>query len=107
MSSDEATPSAMGRGVRGAGPGEDPSTLTDQDMGKTGAVDAEQMGAPGEGKVADAVRGSASGSGGTEPGLESDLDRKKAEQAPMREAMKSGGRGGDPGQQAGPADPKG
>jgi hypothetical protein len=41
---DEATPSAMGRGVRGAGGGEEASNLTDQEMGRTADVNAEQMG---------------------------------------------------------------
>ena len=35
----------------------------------------------------DAVKGDKEGGGGSEPGLETDLDRKKAEQAPMREEM--------------------
>lgn len=55
-------------------------------MGLSQDVNAEQMEVPGEGKVASAVKGEKSGSGGSQPGLESDLDRKKSEQAPMREA---------------------
>ena len=50
---DEATPSAMGRGVRGAPAGEDSSKLTDQEMGRSQEVDAEQMG----GKQVDAQKG--------------------------------------------------
>ena len=108
----EATPTAMARGVRGAGSGEDASKLTDQEQGLSGDVNAEQMGAPGEGKVADAVKGGdgKTGGGGREPGLETDLDRKKAEQAPKREAMKQEQReevdvGGVLGQRGGPANP--
>ena len=110
-SSDEATPSAMGQGVRGGtGTGEDASKLTDQEMGRSGDVDAEQMGAPGEGKVADAVKGQSAGSGGTEPGQETDLDRKKAQQAPQREAMQQQEKKdvdvqGVLGQRSAPADP--
>lgn len=100
----------MARGVRGAGPGEDASKLTDQEQGRSADVDAAQMGAPGEGRVADAVKGTSEGSGGTEPGLETDLDRKKAQQAPAREAMKSQQKeevdvGGILGQRGGPANP--
>ena len=54
-------------------------------MGRSADVNAEQMETLSEGKVADAVKGSKEGGGGSEPGLETDLDRKKAEQAPMRE----------------------
>lgn len=110
MSSDEATPSAMGQGIRGSGPGEKASELTDQEQGRSQDVNAEQMGAPGEGKVASAVKGSSEGSGGSEPGLETDLDRKKAEQAPMREETKAQQNkdvdvGGVLGQRSAPADP--
>jgi hypothetical protein len=42
------------------------------------------MGAPGEGKVADAV-GRKPGASGAQPGLESDLERKRAEQEPLRQ----------------------
>lgn len=56
-------------------------------MGRSQDVNAEQMEVPGEGKVASAVKGSKPGGGAGQPGLESDLDRKKSEQAPMREGM--------------------
>lgn len=98
--------------MRGAGPGEDPSKISAQDAGMSGEVSAEQMGAPGEDKVADAVKSSSkSGSGGSEPGLETDLDKKKAEQAPAREAQKEkDGKdldvGGILGQRSAPADPR-
>lgn len=99
----------MARGVRGAGAGEDPSTLTDQEKGVSADVDAQQMRAPGEGEVADAVQ-HPSGGGGSEPGMETDLDRKKAEQKEARERMKAEGRkevdvGGVSGQRGGPANP--
>ena len=60
-------------------------------MGRSKDVEAEQMEVPGEGKTASAVKGGKPGGGGTEPGLETDLDRKKAQQAPMREAMQEQG----------------
>lgn len=71
------------------------------------------MAAPGEGKIADAVAGrlpGASGGGGKEPGMETDLERKKAEQAPMRDAIKEQKAanfdvGGVLGQRGGPANP--
>ncbi len=76
----------MARGVRGGGEGEKSSGLTDQEQGKSADVNAEQLATYSEGKVADAVQ-EQSGGGGGEPGLETDLDRKKAEQAPAREAQ--------------------
>ena len=107
----------MAQGVRGGGPGEKASELTDQEQGISGDVDAAQMGASGEGAVADAVRGEdaeggggKTGGGGSEPGLETDMDRKKAEQAPQRENMKQEQKeevdvGGVLGQRSAPADP--
>lgn len=97
----------MARGVRGAGPGEDPSTLSAQDQGKTADVDAEQMGAPGEGRVTEAVE-KKPGAGGGQPGMETQIDRKKAEQAPLREKVQSEKEkevdvGGILGQRGGPA----
>lgn len=88
-SSDEATPTASGQGVRGAGPGERESDLSDQAKGRSHVEDAEQMGDPGEGAVADAVKGKSGTVCGTQPGSESDLDRKKAEQAPARDEVQS------------------
>ncbi|KAK0660882.1 hypothetical protein DIS24_g2945 [Lasiodiplodia hormozganensis] len=110
---DEATEASLGRGVRAPGrPGEEAKGLREEDVGRHTELDAEQMAAPGEGRVADAVMGGAgkTGSGGTEPGLEMDLDRKKAEQAPLREAIKEQRAhdvdvGGVLGQRGGPANP--
>jgi len=69
------------------------------------------MAAPGEGDVAAAVRqgGKGQGGGGGQPGLESDLDRKKAEQQEARDAIKQSKAqglegGGAAGQTGGPAE---
>ncbi|KAI6822920.1 hypothetical protein KC332_g8938 [Hortaea werneckii] len=108
----EATPSSLGRGIHGAGPGEEAQGRSHQDVGRSNELDAEQMAAPGEGKIADAVTGNnpAVLSGGGEPGMETDLDRKKREQAPLREAVQEQQRegfdvGGMLGQRGGPANP--
>lgn len=98
----------MARGVRGAPPGEETKGYTQKDMDSQ-ELDAEQMGAPGEGRVASAV-GNPSGAAGSEQGLESDLDRKKKEQAPARksiqeEKQKDVDVGGVLGQRGGPANP--
>lgn len=66
------------------------------------------MAAPGEGKINAAVQKKA-GASGNEPGLESDLDKKKREQAPARDAMKAEKEGkvdvgGVLGQRGGPAE---
>ncbi|KAF2013233.1 hypothetical protein BU24DRAFT_452178 [Aaosphaeria arxii CBS 175.79] len=123
-STDDATPSSLGRGVRGAGPGEEAKGLSDEDVGRHRELDGEQMAAPGEGRVADAVAGRGGlggnlGGGGEQPDFVADLDRllmegfvywKKAEQAEAREAIKQQRArgavdGGDLGQQGGPANP--
>ena len=106
---DEATPTAMARGVRGTGGGEEAGQLTEQEQGKSADVNAAQLATYGEGKVADAVD-KKSGGGGGEPGLETDLDRKKAQQAPAREQAKQEEKkevdvGGVLGQRGGPANP--
>ena len=80
-----------------------------EDVGRNKELDADQMAAPGEGKIASAVERHP-GATGTQPGLESDLDRKKAEQAPAREAIKEQKKhdidvGGILGQRGGPANP--
>jgi hypothetical protein len=67
------------------------------------------MAAPGEGKVASAVDRKPGASGAME-GTETDLDRKKAEQAPLREGIKKEREkkvdvGGVLGQRSAPADP--
>lgn len=98
----------MARGVRGAPPGEETRGLTQDGLDKQ-ELDAAQMGAPGEGKVASAVDRQP-GASGNEPGLETDLDRKKAEQAPMRQAVQQEEQrefdvGGILGQRGGAANP--
>ncbi|EOD47203.1 hypothetical protein UCRNP2_6068 [Neofusicoccum parvum UCRNP2] len=110
---DEATPSSLGRGVRAPGAsGEEAKGLREEDVGRHTELDAkEQMAAPGEGRVASAVDRKPGASGG-ERGLEMDLDRKKAEQAPLREAVKEERQhnvdvGGVLGQTGGPANPVG
>ena len=72
----DAMPTSLARGVRGADAGEEAKGLRDEDVGRHRELDAEQMGAPGEGKVYDAVSSHEFGgrTGGQE-GLESDLDR--------------------------------
>lgn len=67
------------------------------------------MRAPGEGEISDAVD-KKPGAGGSQEGLETDLDRKKAEQAPLRakfeqEKQKEVDVGGVLGQTGGPANP--
>lgn len=108
-SSDEATPTSVARGVRGAPPGEEAAGGTHESQGRNNELDADQMAAPGEGEIASAVDRSA-GAGGSEQGMESDLDRKKAEQAPARQAEKEKKEGefdvgGILGQRGGPANP--
>jgi len=105
----EATPTSVARGIRGAGPGEETKGLSHEDVGRNRELDAAQMAAPGEGKIASAVE-EKPGATGTQPGLESDLDRKKAEQAPLREQKKAERKhdvdvAGVLGQTGGPANP--
>jgi hypothetical protein len=83
--SSDPTPSALGQGIHGAPAGEEARGESEESMGRHNELDAEQMAAPGEGKVAAAVERK-SGASGSEQGLESDLDRKKKEQAPLRQA---------------------
>ena len=88
---DQAEPSASGKGIRGAGPGENSDNLSAQEKGEGQEVHAEQMAAGGEDRIADSVKGNASktgGGGGGEPNFSANLDDKKAEQAPKRQAMK-------------------
>ena len=63
----------LGRGIRGAGAGEEKNGETEETVGRHNELDAEQMGPPGEGKVAEAVRNA--GVGGEQVDLASDLDR--------------------------------
>lgn len=73
---EDATFSSLGHGVRGAGPGEEAKGLTEEDVGRHKELDAPKMAAPGEGDVADAVKGSErAGATGSQPDLLSDLDR--------------------------------
>lgn len=105
---DDATKTSMARGVRGAPPGEETSGHTQESMDRQ-ELDAAQMGAPGEGKVASAVDRKP-GASGHEQGFETDLDRKKAEQAPARQKEQEQKEheidvGGVLGQRGGPANP--
>ncbi|KAI4600896.1 hypothetical protein KJ359_013059 [Pestalotiopsis sp. 9143b] len=84
----EATPTSVARGIRGAPPGEEQHGRTEEQVGRHRELDGEQMRAPGEGDVADVVSRKP-GASGSQPDLASDLDRKKAEQAEDREAIKS------------------
>ncbi|TKA62712.1 hypothetical protein B0A55_10637 [Friedmanniomyces simplex] len=107
---DDATPSSMARGIRGAPPGEEAKGLNDEDVGRSNELEADQMGTYGEDQIADSVKGTQSGSAGKEQDMASDLDRKKAEQAPKRESVqqeKAEGFdvGGVLGQRGGPANP--
>ncbi|KAJ9646560.1 hypothetical protein H2199_002609 [Coniosporium tulheliwenetii] len=82
---------------------------THEDMGRHKELDGQQMAMPGEGRVADAVE-EKKGASGKQEDFVSDLDRKKAEQAPAREAMKAQRKeevdvGGILGQRGGPANP--
>ncbi|KAF1946263.1 hypothetical protein EJ02DRAFT_394444 [Clathrospora elynae] len=101
-----------GKGTHGAPAGEEAKGLTEEDVGRHNELDGEQMAAPGEGRVADAVAkgGKGMGGGGEQPDLASDLDRKKAEQADARDAIKQSRSeavraGGAAGQTGGPANP--
>jgi hypothetical protein len=109
----DATSSSLGYGVRGAPPGEEAKGKSQDQLDRSQELDAEQMAAPGERKVYEAVEGQLggkTGTGGEQPGLESDLDRKKREQAGAREEVKQQrGQGVDVGgvlgQSSAPADP--
>jgi len=97
------------RGVRGAPPGEEAKGETEETMGRHNELDGQQMRASGEGQVADVVD-KKPGASGVQESFTSDLDRKKAEQAPAREAIKEERQkavdvGGILGQRGGPANP--
>lgn len=73
---DTAKPAPLGRGIHGAGPGEEALGKTEEDVGRHRELDAEQMAAPGEGRVAAAVeQKEKTGAGGAQPDLAADLDR--------------------------------
>ena len=84
----DALPSSLGQGSRGPLQGEERHGRSDEDVGRHNELDGEQMRAPGEGRVAQAVEDKP-GAGPLEPDFASDLDRKKQEQAQLREEMKS------------------
>ena len=75
----DGQPSALGSGVRGAPAGEEAKGLTQEDVGRHKELDGDQMAAPGEGRVADAVAGRTGGvnlgGSGEQPDLAADLDR--------------------------------
>jgi hypothetical protein len=66
-----------GMGIHGAPAGEESKGLENEDVGRHKELDGQQMAAPGEGRVADAVAkgGEGQGGGGEQPDLASDLDR--------------------------------
>ncbi|KAK4560814.1 hypothetical protein LTR86_005394 [Recurvomyces mirabilis] len=106
---EDATSSSLGYGISGAGPGEEAKGLTEEDVGRHKENDGDALAVYGEDKIADA-NDTKSGASGAQPGLESDLDRKKAEQAPAREKVQEEEKkdfdvGGVLGQRGGPANP--
>jgi hypothetical protein len=72
-----ANAKAPAGGIHGAPAGEEAKGLTEEDVGRHKELDGQQMAAPGEGRVADAVAqgGKGLGGGGSQPDLASDLDR--------------------------------
>lgn len=109
----------MARGIHGVDPADykttqghnGPLTSDGRTTDDHSQTDQMQMGAPGEGKVRNAVLGKTGASGG-EPPLEEWIERKKAEQAEARARVlgqQQGERaeGGRAGQQGGPANPVG
>lgn len=76
-SESQATASSLGRGIRGAGTGEESKGLTEEDVGRHQELDGQQMAPPGEGDVADAVAGRGRGGdvGGEQNDLAANLDR--------------------------------
>ncbi|KAK7959465.1 uncharacterized protein PG986_004319 [Apiospora aurea] len=88
-------PSSLGYGVRGAPAGEEARGLTEEDVGRHKELEGESMVAgAAEGRVASAVEAKP-GAAGSEPDLLANLDRKKAEQAEKREAIKEGRKHGN------------
>ncbi|KAK6957623.1 hypothetical protein Daesc_000410 [Daldinia eschscholtzii] len=83
----DAVPSSLGYGIHGAPAGEERYGRTQEQVGRSRELEGDQMRAPGEGDVANAVERK-SGASGSQPDLASDLDRKKQEQASKREAIK-------------------
>ncbi|KAF2675128.1 hypothetical protein BT63DRAFT_436095 [Microthyrium microscopicum] len=101
---------SLARGIHGAPAGEETHGATKEGTeDRNRDVDAEQIAPFAEGDVYKAVtKDKKPGTGGVEPDLASDLDRKKAEQQSAREEMKDARKegtdvGGDHGQTGGPA----
>lgn len=70
----EALPTSLAQGIRGAPPGEEQYGKTAEQMGRHNELEGEQMRAPSEGAVADAVDRKP-GASGAQPDFASDLDR--------------------------------
>ncbi|KAF2459738.1 hypothetical protein BDY21DRAFT_281033 [Lineolata rhizophorae] len=107
---------SLAQGVHGAPAGEEKAGLTAESLDRLHEFDGdEKMATAAEGKVASAVGKvdgfeKGTGSSGGQIDLASDLDRKKAEQQPYREAKHSQREknvdvGGILGQRGGPANP--
>ncbi|KAJ4288121.1 hypothetical protein N0V90_012138 [Kalmusia sp. IMI 367209] len=109
----DGQPKAPFGGIHGAPAGEERKGLTQEDVGRHRELDGEQMAAPGEGSVAQAVSGNdrfGAGGWGSEQDFVADLDRKKAEQQAAREQIQGQRQegaevGGALGQTGGPANP--
>ncbi|KAJ1333002.1 hypothetical protein MN608_02992 [Microdochium nivale] len=85
----DALPTSLAQGVSGGAiQGEERYGRSEEDVGRHRELDGEQMRAPGEGRVAQAVEDKP-GAGPPEQDFASDLDRKKKEQAGLREEMKN------------------
>ncbi|KAI9651834.1 MAG: hypothetical protein M1831_007544 [Alyxoria varia] len=88
---EDATSSSLGYGAPPSAPlvGEESRGLTDADVGRHRELDGDtQMSAAGEGDIRDAVVGNGKNAvGGEQAELVKDMDRKKEEQRPMREAI--------------------
>ncbi len=70
----DAMPSSLGYGIRGAPPGEERPGGAEEQVGRRRELEGDQMRALDEGDVADAV-GRKPGASGSEPDLAGDLDR--------------------------------
>ncbi|MCJ1231232.1 hypothetical protein MMC12_007909 [Toensbergia leucococca] len=83
-----ATPSSLGYGVRGSGQDKSDDEIP---PGLPDSTDAEQMAAPGEGDIAKAQDNKHGF--GEQADMASDLDRKKSEQAQLKQGGGSEGKG--------------
>ncbi|OTB09719.1 hypothetical protein K445DRAFT_323699 [Daldinia sp. EC12] len=70
----DAVPSSLGYGIHGAPAGEERYGRTQEQVGRSRELEGDQMRAPGEGDVANAVERKP-GASGSQPDLASDLDR--------------------------------